>query len=62
MAKFIELTQHIDTILNGFTDRKIRVNIEHIDFFSEKFIVFDNRAIDVLESYEEITRLIYREL
>lgn len=63
MAKFIELTQHADTIPDGIIDRKIRVNIDHIDFFYEKRIVFGrSNAIDVLESYEEITKLIEREL
>ena len=57
MAKFIELTQHADTI-NGFLDRKIRVNVEHIDFYYDKHIVFNDRAIDVLESYDEITKLL----
>lgn len=57
MTKFIELTQHADTI-NGFLDRKIRVNVEHIDFYYDNHIVFNNRAIDVLESYDEITKLL----
>lgn len=51
MAKFIELTQR-------YTGRKIMVNIDHIQFFFEKRIVFDKGAIDVIESYEEITKLI----
>ena len=58
MAKFIELTQHADTILNGVFDRKIKINVEHIDFYYDKHIVFNERAIDVLESYEEITQLL----
>ncbi len=57
MSKFIELTQHADTI-NGFLDRKIRVNVEHIDFYYDKHIVFGKRAINVLESYDEITKLL----
>lgn len=54
MAKFIELTQ----LELG---RKIMVNIDHIQFFYEKRIVFDKGGTDVLESYEEITKLINRE-
>lgn len=57
MSKFIELTQHVDTI-NGFSDRKIRVNVGHIDFYHDKRIVFSDRAINVLESYDEITKLL----
>ena len=58
MAKFIELTQHVDTIYCGIIDRKVRINIEHIDFFYDRHIVFNNRAIDVLETYDEITKLL----
>ena len=54
MAKFIELTQHIQNFGENY-DRKIKVNIEHIDFYYNKHIVFKKRAIDVLESYDEIT-------
>ena len=57
MSKFIELTRHTDTI-NGISDTKIRVNIEHIDFYYDKCIVFNYRSIDVLESYDEITKLL----
>lgn len=54
MAKFIKLTQR-------YIGRKIMVNIDHIQFFYEKRIVFDKGATDVVESYEEITKLINRE-
>lgn len=57
MTKFIELTQHADTI-HGFSDRKIKVNVEHIDFYYDKCIVFHLRSIEVLESYDEITKLL----
>ena len=60
MAKFIELTQHIQNLGENY-DRKIRVNIEHIDFYYDQHIVFEKRAIDVFESYEEITKLINNE-
>ena len=58
MAKFIELTQQTDTLYDGIKDRKIRVNIDHIDFYYNQHIVFCKRAIDVLESYDEITKLL----
>lgn len=57
MAKFIELTQHADTI-NGVLDRKIKLNVEHINFYYDHHIVLNRRAIDVLESYDEITKLL----
>ena len=57
MNKFIELTQPEDDFI-GFKGRKIKVNIAHIDFYGDKHIVFSKRAIDVLESYDEITKLI----
>jgi hypothetical protein len=57
MGKFIELTQHVQNFGENY-DRKIRVNIEHIDFYYNKHIVFEKRAIDVLESYDEITKLL----
>ena len=61
-SKFIELTQHIvDTIHCVIIDRKVRINIEHIDFFYDKHIVFNNRAIDVLETYDEITKLLEKQ-
>ena len=56
MAKFIELTQHIENF-GGKYDRKIRVNVEHIEFYCDEHIVFAGRALDVLESYDEITKL-----
>ena len=59
MAKFIELTQHIvDTLHCSIIDRKVRINIEHIDFFYDRHIVFNTRAINVLETYDEITKLL----
>lgn len=60
MSKFIELTQHTDTCA-GIIDRKVKVNINHIDFYYDKRIVFNDRAINVLESSDEITKLIYQE-
>lgn len=57
MAKFIELTQHIQNFGENY-DRKIRVNVDHIDFYYDKHIVFKKRAIDVFESYDEITKLL----
>ena len=55
--KFIELTQPKNDIV-GTKERKIKVNVCSIDFYYDKHIVFGNRAIDVLESYDEITKLI----
>ena len=57
MAKFIELTQHIQNFGENY-DRKIKVNIEQINFYYNKHIVFGTRAIDVHESYDEITKLL----
>lgn len=57
MAKFIELTQHIENF-GGEYDRKIGVNVEHIEFYCDKHIVFAGRALDVRESYDEITKLL----
>jgi hypothetical protein len=57
MNKFIELTQPENKMV-GTKERKIKVNIRSIDFYYDKHIVFSNRAIDVLESYDEITKLI----
>ena len=56
MAKFIELTQCGENIYNKVIDRKIRVNVEQINFYYDKHIVFNKRAIDVKESYDEITK------
>jgi hypothetical protein len=61
MAKFIELTRHADTI-DGISDIKIRVNVEHIEFYYDKCIVFHLRSIEVLESYDEITKLLEEQL
>ena len=55
--KFIELTQPKNDIV-GTKERKIKVNVCSLDFYYDKHIVFGNRAIDVLESYDEITKLI----
>ena len=55
--KFIELTQSTNEIADT-KDRKIKVNVCNIDFYYDKRIVFGNRAIGVLESYDEITKLI----
>ena len=57
MNKFIELTQPKNELV-GTVERKIKVNVCSIDFYYDKHIVFGNRAIDVLESYDEITKLI----
>ena len=57
MNKFIELTQPKNEII-GTKERKIKVNVCSIDFYYDKHIVFGKRAIDVLESYDEITKLI----
>ncbi len=57
MNKFIELTQSKNETV-GTKERKIRVNVYSIDFYYDRHIVFGNRAIDVLESYDEITKLI----
>ena len=55
--KFIELTQpRIEMI--GTEERKIKVNVYNINFYYDKHIVFGKRAIDVLKSYDEITKLI----
>ena len=57
MNKFIELTQPKNE-LAGTKKRKIRVNVCSIDFYYNQHIVFSKRAIDVLESYDKITKLI----
>lgn len=58
MVKFIELTQRADIIPDGIVNRKVKVNIEHIEFYYDRRIVFNHRAIDVAESYDEITKLL----
>lgn len=55
--KFIELTQPKNEKI-GTKERKIKVNVCNVDFYYDKHIVFGNRAIGVLESYDEITKLI----
>ena len=55
--KFIELTQPKNDLV-GTKERKIKANVRNIDFYYDKHIVFGKRAIDVLESYDEITKLI----
>ena len=57
MNKFIELTQPKNEIV-GTKERKIKVNVCSIDFYYDKRIMFGERTIDVLESYDEITKLI----
>ena len=56
ISRFIELTQSLKEMKEK--ERKIMVNVSSIDFYYDKHIVFGNRAIDVLESYDEITKLI----
>lgn len=48
---FIHITQNLG---DGKT-REINVNIDNIDFYYDKRIVFSNRAIDVVETSKEIT-------
>ncbi len=57
MSKFIELTRRENTIV-GISDTKIRVNVENIEFYYDKCIVFGLRSIEVFESYDEITKLL----
>lgn len=57
MIHFIELTQICDDI-SGQWRRTIKVSVEQICFYCPQHIVFNNRAIDVVESHEEITNLI----
>ena len=57
ICKFIELTQPENEI-KGHKERKIMVNVSNLDFYYDKHIVFGKRSIDVLESYDEITKLI----
>ena len=35
--------------------REINVNVDNIDFYYDKHIVFSDRAIDVVETFKEIT-------
>ena len=58
MAKFIEVTQHAENIYNGAINRKIKLNVEHINFYYDHHIVLNRRAINVRESYDEITKLL----
>lgn len=57
MVHFIELTQICDD-LHRQLRRIIKVSVEQICFYCSQHIVFNNRAIDVVESYAEITNLI----
>lgn len=57
MTHFIELTQNAE-VLYGREKRKIMVAIEQICFYYGHHLVFNNRSIDVEESFEEITNLI----
>ena len=52
MTHFIQLTQ------NGREKRKIMVAIEQICFYYDYRLIFNNRSIDIEESFEEITNLI----
>ena len=49
--EFIFVTQKLR---DGKT-REINVNVDNIDFYYDKHIVFSNRAIDVVETFKEIT-------
>ena len=57
MVHFIKLTQSFEA-LYGREKRKIMVVVEQICFYYDHRIVFNDRAIDVEESNEEITNLI----
>jgi hypothetical protein len=57
LNKFIELTQPENEFV-GTKERKIKVNVCSIDFYYDKHIAFGKRVIDVLESYDEINKLI----
>ena len=55
MAQFIELTQKLTDFFNGQEhNRVISIAVEKIDFYYNNHIVFENRAIDVYDSYDEI--------
>ena len=54
MVHFIELTQ----ITWEPDTRKIKAAVEQICFYYDHRIVFNSRAIDVAESYEEIANMI----
>jgi len=56
-AHFIQLTQNFEG-LYGREKRKIMVAIEQICFYYDHRLVFNDRGIDVDESFEEITNLI----
>ena len=49
--EFIFITQKLG---DGKT-REINVNVDNIDFYYDNHIVFSNRAIDVVETFKEIT-------
>jgi len=51
---FIQLTQKT----NDNKRKKVWCNVQRIDFFADKRVVFSNRAIDVEESESEIKNLI----
>lgn len=57
MVHFIELTQDVDAIY-GREKRKIKVAVEKLCFYYDHHLVFNNRTIDVEESFEEITNII----
>lgn len=55
MKHFIELTQKISDPFGGKEEKRvISVNVENIDFFYNKHVVFARRAIDVYDSYDDI--------
>lgn len=59
MVHFIELTQIIENAFNDNIENCIiSVQVEHIDFYRDQRIVFYNRSISVLESYNEIKKKI----
>lgn len=59
MKKFIEVTQRVEHLDGSHYDRKSMVNVDHIKFYYNQRIVFEHGAIDVRESREEITNLIF---
>lgn len=46
---------HITQKLGDGKAREINVNVDNIDFYYDNHIVFSNRAIDVVETFKEIT-------
>ena len=59
MAHFIELTQISKPfIADTATIRKIKLNVDSIQYYHDSVIVLVDRSINVQETYEEITKLI----